>query len=127
MKLSLWYTINTSIQNALFKVAPWTVIFYAKREYGYSLRSLAKIWKVSRAEDSSIFGKFPRTRTLDFFSRVADRAHKDSDIYQCIYGTCTIIWHPKRGNTGGMGPAGCPCDDMSEPRDLITGVLRKGL
>lgn len=129
MKMSIWYRANRVFQEVVFRIAPWTVIFYAKREYGYSLRSLWAVWRVSKAEDRPLFSdsRFPHTRTVDFFSRVAGRAHDDSEIYQCVNGCCTVIWHPKRGNTGGMGPAGCSCDDLQDPRDLVRGMIRKGL
>ena len=42
MKLSIWYRANRVFQEVVFRIAPWAVIFYAKREYGYSLRSLGQ-------------------------------------------------------------------------------------
>lgn len=51
------------------------------------------------------------------FIRAVVRCKNDECVaYRCVNGCCVVLWHPHFGNTGGMGPAGCSCDDMEDPR-----------
>ena len=63
------------------------------------------------------------TKTEDFFDRLIQRDHESVVMYRCIFGTCSVMWHPKRGNIGGYGRPGCECAEMDDPRDLKVGPL----
>ena len=62
---------------------------------------------------------FPKDVTHIFFSLSAHRQYEEAEKYICIYGCCSVLWLNGK-NLGGLGPAGCPCDDMADPRDLTT-------
>lgn len=113
---------NFPVQDFIYKHFPWTAIFHARKYYGYEWSWLVRTWLTSKGGEDSILGG-EKTRGVDFYSKCAHRSHEEAVHYACVYGTCTVIWHPKRGNMGGMGRPGCPCDDMDDPRDLERGPL----
>lgn len=114
---------NYPVQDFIFKHAPWTSIFHARKHYGYEWKWLFKAWRNSTGGQDKVFGG-TKTRTEDFYSQCAHRSYEECVLYACVFGTCTVLWHPTRGNVGGAGRPGCPCDDMDEPRDLERGPIR---
>lgn len=118
-----WYKTNFPIQNLVFRTMPWTSIFYARRHYGFEWSWLIKTWFAAKGGKDRVFGGV-QSKTENFFQQLAHRSSEEEVPYACVYGTCTVLWHPKRGNTGGIGRPGCPCDDMDDPRDLERGPLK---
>lgn len=112
----------------------WGCILHGKRHYGFPVRDLISMW--AEAKDAvkrpdPIFGD-TMTDAAEFFSRCAHRRDEEADNYRCVYGTCVVIWHQGK-NIGGYGRAGCPCDNMDDPRgelidrngdECATGSLR---
>lgn len=99
-------------------------LLHARREYGYSWRELVSAWRRAKARpDESVLGLFPRSKAVEFYSALARRSHDEAVTYRCIEGCCSVWWHPFRGNLGGAGPAGCPCDERDDPRDLSLGPI----
>lgn len=124
MLKKLYNKYYVPINNVIYKAFPWSVVIYAHRRYPFGWLWLINAYR--KAEDTgvdTILG-FPKDKAVEFFSACAGRAHDESEQYRCVYGTCTVIWHPKMGNRGGMGRPGCPCDDMDDPRDLKRGPIR---
>lgn len=119
-----WYKTPFPIQNLLYRYAPWTCIFYGRRHYGFEWSWLVKTW--INAEGGKERLAFPgiQTKAENFFQQLAHRASEEEVPYACVYGTCTVLWHPTRGNTGGWGRVNCPCDNMDDPRDLERGPLK---
>lgn len=110
------------LHNLAYKLIPGPyLVVYAKSAYGYSWRDLIRTWRESSDQSRESFLGMPIDRGVDFFSRLADRQGEECTTYTCVYGCCWIEWHPKKGNLGGGGPAGCPCDGMDDPRDMSTG------
>lgn len=118
-----------AVQNFIYQHFPISCVIYAKRHYPYSWRTLLGDWKAASGEVGtrcSIVGD-EITQADAFFARLAERRFDESVQYACIYGCCTVIWHPTQGNTGGMGRPGCPCENMDDPRDLQRGpILSRG-
>lgn len=113
----------------------WCSIYYAHKADGFPYRELVSMWNSSVLEaqvngyksTGGFLGKllerdYPETST--FFRKVAHLMHERADTYRCVYGCCSVIWFNGH-NKGGGGPAGCPCDDMKDPRDLEYGPLPK--
>jgi hypothetical protein len=104
---------------------PVVCIVYVWRNEGWTLRETVDMWRESgrtfKPGGIDFLGQ-PRDRVGEFFVLNARRALEASENYACIYGCCTVIWRNGK-NQGGMGPAGCPCDDMDDPRDLARGPL----
>lgn len=110
--------------NFVYRAFPWTVVFTARKHYGYDWGWILQAYRSAEAsEESTVLGS-PVTRAVDFFSKCARRADDESVLYRCVFNACTVQFHPKRGVTGGWGRAGCPCDDLDEPRDLERGPIR---
>lgn len=116
--------VNHAVQNFIYKNFPWTSIIYVRRRYGFEWRWLIKTWRESTGGQERHFVGGYTNKTEDFFSRCIDRDSEECVTYSCIYGTCAVIWHPKRGNTGGWGRPGCLCDNMEDPRDLERGPIK---
>lgn len=53
---------------------------------------------------------------MSLATAAAHRKYGECERYLCVEGCCVVEWHPHLGNTGGMGPAGCPCDRLDDPR-----------
>lgn len=113
---------NFPVQDFIFKHFPWTSIFYARKHYGFEWLWLIRAWRDAEAGTDSVLGG-EKDKAEDFFYRCAHRSNEEVIEYQCVNGCCVVLWHPKRGNTGGYGPAGCSCDDLDDPRDLERGPL----
>lgn len=118
-----WYKSNFPVQNFIFLYLPWTAIFHGRKHYGYEWSWLIKNYIEAKGGWDEEWG-YEETKTGNFYYRLAHRSSEESVQYDCVYGTCTVIWHPKQGNKGGMGRPGCPCDDMDDPRDLERGPLK---
>jgi len=118
-----WYATQFPFQNFLFQYMPWTSIYWGRKYYGYSWLWLIKAWITAKPGKDRLFGGV-QDKTGNFFEKLAHRSHEEATLYACVYGTCTVIWHPTRGNMGGGGRPGCPCDDMEDPRDLNRGPLK---
>lgn len=113
---------NFPVQDFIFKHFPWTAIFHARKQYGFEWSWLIDAWRSSEAGGKMFLG-FERNRAMDFYSKCAERMYDECTNYACVYGQCTVIWHDKRGNIGGMGVPMCPCEDLDDPRDLERGPL----
>lgn len=113
------------VQDFVYKHFPWTVIFYARKQFGFEWSWLIKQWIESKpGGDEWLWGK-TKKKTDDYFARLIDRDSEENRVrYVCVNGCCVIIWHTKKNyNMGGGGPAGCSCEDMDDPRDLERGPL----
>lgn len=103
-------------------------IVYVWRKKGWPLREVVAMW--IRAGRSPDLGKIDwlhnegRTQADEFWATSARREYDEATNWYCVYGCCVVIWGSgKRGNMGGHGPAGCPCDDLDEPRNLARGPI----
>lgn len=95
-------------------------MFYARRQYGYPWLYLVRTWRAARPTGrKSVLGR-ELGRLDEFFAALIERSHVEARLYTCVNGSCSVIWHPRRGNLGGGGPAGCSCDELEDPRDLTT-------
>lgn len=114
---------NFPVQDFLYKHLPGPYMMYHTRKtYGFEWRWILRAWRESKAGGESILGG-TLDKVDDFMDKVIQRDHESNVNYRCIFGTCTVIWHPKRGYIGGFGAAGCQCDDMEDPRDLQKGPI----
>lgn len=108
-----------------FTFAPtrkWGSILYVRRHYGWPLRECIEMWKQAERDylpGATGFLGYPQDVTDIFFSMNANRQYEEAEKYTCVYGCCSVLWLNGQ-NLGGFGPAGCPCDDMADPRDLTT-------
>lgn len=115
---------NYPVQDFIYKHAPWTMIFYMRKQYGFGLPWLTGQWIKSKPGEYRVFGG-QKTKVNDFVDRVIDRDVRENRVqYACVNGCCTIIWHIKKNiDVGGAGPAGCSCENLDDPRDLVRGPL----
>lgn len=119
-----------ALQRRLIEAFPaydrWGAVRYARRAYaGYSDDDLYALWDELAAQQwpqddgTNFLGRpYPATVGEAFFRELAGRDMDESVLYRCIEGRCTIWWNERTDRyVGGMGPAGCPCNDV---RDLKT-------
>lgn len=104
------------VADFLYKRVPFSAVLDAKCEYGFPLRDLKVMWDSSESSDKPGFLGMETTKAVDFYGKCAERCYDECENYICVYECCTVWWHPKRGNQGGFGPAGCPCDNLKDPR-----------
>lgn len=117
--------LSRKLDHVLHDAFPWLSIFYARKHYAYPWHELTSMWLVAKTMEGSrdtILGD-KLTQVGAFFMLLAERQYEESQNYACVYGRCIVIWHPRKGNLGGVGRPGCPCDDMKEPRDLVRGPI----
>ncbi|QWY84031.1 hypothetical protein SEA_A3WALLY_224 [Microbacterium phage A3Wally] len=118
-----WYKTNFPVQNFLFQYMPWTCIIRERIRTGYEWSWLIKTYVKAKGGWDEEWG-YEETKIGSFYYQLAVRADEESTYYACVYGCCTVIWHPKHGNKGGAGRPGCPCQNMDDPRDLERGPLK---
>lgn len=91
-------------------------IHHARREYGHTTRSLLHTWHTTRHRTHPTTWTHPAwAHVIEFYAQLEDDRLTTADYYACAEGSCTVIWHNGR-NIGGMGPAGCPCEHLDDPR-----------
>lgn len=110
------------------ELSAWSCIWYIWRGDRWPLREVIEMWvaakrspKRDRTLAMDLFGG-EDTTTARFFSAAAARRYDEATDWWCVNGCCVVIWG-KRGNMGGYGPAGCPCDELPDPRDLARGPI----
>jgi hypothetical protein len=88
-------TVATSI-DYLAEVYPW-----------WTRESVEALARESGASDED---------TMPLYVAAARRKYDECEQYRCVEGCCVVEWHPRLGNAGGAGPAGCRCDRLDDPR-----------
>lgn len=120
MRCERFHAARRRLLAVLYEKWQWLVIVYARREFRYPWGYLIRTWMQVRATGrKGVFGQ-ELTRMDEFFAVIIDREHAEARIYTCVYGACSVIWHPLRGNLGGGGRPGCPCEALDDPRDLAS-------
>lgn len=115
--------------NFAYKYLPWTCIIYAWRNRYGSLWALTKLYIQTKPRTEPDWleqqlGLEPdKSKQATFLHNVVKMKNEENVRYRCVYGTCVVFWHPRRGNQGGGGAPGCPCQEMDDPRDLKRGPL----
>lgn len=97
---------------------------YVARVYGFSFVECRELWNEAEQTFRDRTQTNELVRDLGFKNRVSDqffflaasKMNDESEQYYCVNGCCIVLWHPKRGNHGGFGPAGCSCDELDDPR-----------
>lgn len=113
------------VQEFVSKHFPWTVIFYARKQFGFEWSWLIREWIKSKPGKQSVIRGNNLSKVDDFFDRLIERDIEENRVqYACVNGCCVVIWHTKKNySTGGFGPTGCSCEDLDDPRDLERGPL----
>jgi hypothetical protein len=129
MSVPLRFVLRQKFENVAWKsrtFRKWVSIVYLHRHYGYTYPELREMYRESVAAykpgRKNFFG-FEDKDVTGMYEACADRQYDEADKYVCVEGCCTVLWHNGR-NIGGGGPAGCPCDNLRDPRDLARGVIR---
>ena len=104
------------VSNFLYKRVPSSAVLDMWFEERHPLKDLIQLWRDSEASEEKDFLGYPISKATDFYTKCAERQYDECVSYVCAYGCCTVWWHPRQGNIGGMGPAGCPCDNLKDPR-----------
>lgn len=104
------------VADFLYERIPLAPVLDARIEYGFPLKDLKVMWDSSEPSDELNFLGMQATKTTVFYSKCAARKYDECETYLCVNGCCSVWWHPKRGNQGGFGPAGCSCDNLKDPR-----------